>query len=240
MILAEYPRSGGTWTSFLLSYCLNVPMIDLDSDTPKPADPLRRELVLGKWQHQKFHQVHRIAKTHKILESIKLLPSEKKILLVRDGRDTLTSYYFYQNSFKARKKKVQKNIVNFLFSYGDTDFSDFVRVNAIRWKEYILSYIENVDYILKYEDLNSNGSLALEKLFQSLELDVSQDVIAYAVDLFKFENFSGGRSKGQESSSSFFRKGGSGDWKEKFDEKSRIAWKDSGANEMLLRLGYDD
>jgi hypothetical protein len=240
MILAEYPRSGGTWTSYLLSYCLNVPMLDLDSSTPKPSDPLKRELVLGKWQHRKFSEVTRIAKTHKLPQHIETLPLEKKILLVRDGRDCMVSYYFFKKNQKYKVASI-RDILKFpktLLNHDNQDFTNFIHRYGTEWKEYIIAHLEDSDYILKYEDLNQNTTLALKKLFHYFELDVSEEIINYAVDLFSFKNMTGGREKGKEESKNFVRKGTVGDWKEKFKEQHQSVWNNTGANEVLKKLGY--
>lgn len=239
MILAEYPRSGGTWVSYLLSYCLNLPMIDLDSSTPKPSDPLTRELVLGKWQHRKFSELRRIAKTHKLPQHINSLPLETKILLVRDGRDCMTSYYFLKN-----KKHKVTSIRDFfkwskkLLNHEDKDFVNFIYKYGLEWKNHVNAHLEDADYVLKYEDLNQNATLALKKLFHYFDLDVSEEIITYAVDLFSFENMTKGREKGKEDSKHFFRKAVVGDWKQKFNDKHMLAWNNTGANEVLRQFGY--
>ncbi|WP_423816094.1 hypothetical protein [Salinibacter ruber] len=105
MVVSEYPRSGGTWLCYILSYSLNIPMTDLDQDRPVPGDPLRRALVSGRCDHRKFPRFERVAKTHQdIREAGKR--DETSILLVRDGRDVMVSYFLYQKSISGEDSLV--------------------------------------------------------------------------------------------------------------------------------------
>ncbi|HYZ05733.1 MAG TPA: sulfotransferase domain-containing protein, partial [Rubrobacter sp.] len=54
-----------------------------------------------------------------------------------------------------------------------------------------------------------------------------------------FEQLSGGRTQGEEASSSFYRKGIAGDWKNHFTEKDRRVFKEE-AGELLIQLGYEE
>ena len=219
MILAEYPRSGGTWTSYLLSYCLNLPLVDLDSSTPKPSDPLRRELVSGKWQHFSHKDFIRIAKTHNLPSDINYLPQEKKILLLRDGRDVIISYFFYLNIHAQPQRKLSwkfyKNLNFFLPWYKNKQkgLDDFIKNYVPQWCKYVLEHLDRADYIIRYEDLNCDAVATLNQLFADMKVSVSEEIIEHAVNLFSFENLSAGRKKGQEDRQAFTRKGISGGWK---------------------------
>ena len=238
MILAEYPRSGGTWTAYLLSYCLNIPMVDLDSPTPKPSDPLRRELVSGKWQHFSHKDLIRIAKTHKLPSDINYLPQEKKILLLRDGRDVILSYFFYLNI--PTRQKFYKKLKFFLPGYNKQKRLDnFIKSYVPQWCKYIQEHLDRSDYILRYEDLNSDAVAALNKLFADMKVSVSEEIIEHAVNLFSFENLSSGRKKGQEDRQAFTRKGISEGWKTEFKDCHKTAFKNADVDNILVKLGYE-
>jgi hypothetical protein len=59
------------------------------------------------------------------------------------------------------------------------------------------------------------------------------------VEAADFERVSGGRKRGEEDSSSLFRKGVAGDWRSVFTERDKRVFKEA-AGELLIKLGYED
>jgi hypothetical protein len=58
------------------------------------------------------------------------------------------------------------------------------------------------------------------------------------VEAASFERLSEGREQGQEDTSSFYRKGVAGDWKNHFTERDKRIFKKE-AGELLIELGYE-
>ncbi|MFC2023764.1 sulfotransferase domain-containing protein [Chloroflexota bacterium] len=237
MIVAEFPRSGGSWVTYLLSYILNIPMIDLDSKTPRPSDPLRRELLLGNWDRVKHSGQFRVAKTHKLPPSIDYLDREKTVLLVRDGRDVMVSYfcYLHQTRWTLRRKGL---LLMDSVLHGTDGFQRFLSQHVPRWAKHVESHVVGADHLLRYEDLLVAPVEELAALFRQMNLPVERDLVEHAVDLFSFENLSGGRQRGTEVQRAFFRKGVSGDWRKWFSERHLQIFMRVGGEEALGTLGY--
>jgi hypothetical protein len=58
------------------------------------------------------------------------------------------------------------------------------------------------------------------------------------VENASFENLSGGRQRGEEDHSSFFRKGIAGDWRNVFTEKDKRVYKEA-VGDLIVKLGYE-
>jgi hypothetical protein len=76
------------------------------------------------------------------------------------------------------------------------------------------------------------------RLLEFLGADSDEEVASGCVEAASFEQLSGGRTQGEEASSSFYRKGIAGDWKNHFSEEDRRVFKEE-AGELLIRLGYE-
>lgn len=92
---------------------------------------------------------------------------------------------------------------------------------------------------MRYEDLVDDDVYTLQTLFRTIGVEVEGDVVEEATDLFCFENLSGGRERGQEDSSSHFRKGQSKDWENWFDDRHLTLFKDAGGFDALQQVGYN-
>jgi hypothetical protein len=66
-----------------------------------------------------------------------------------------------------------------------------------------------------------------------------ENIIGSIVRQNSFETLTGGRKEGEENSSSFFRKGTSGDWKNHFTSEIKEQFK-SIVGDQLISLGYEE
>lgn len=91
---------------------------------------------------------------------------------------------------------------------------------------------------LYYEDHLDRPHETLKTLFEFLEADASPNVIDRVVKTNSFEKLTG-RTRGQESSGAFMRKGVAGDWLETFTQRDRRIFKEE-AGDLLVELGYEE
>jgi len=90
---------------------------------------------------------------------------------------------------------------------------------------------------VRYEDLLVTPEPTLKALYGFLGVDDSDAVVRACLEKTSFERMSGGRARGTEDRSSFFRKGVSGEWKSHFDPESlRYALEKAGP--LMRRMGY--
>ena len=247
MYVVGYPKSGNTWLCYLLAYCLNAEYDDLDDPGIHPQNSYQRKFVKGGLPHPSYqYQVGRILKTHSLTTPDQ--NADSVIYLVRDGRDVMVSYYYYQNSFLAtrsigkreRIKKFLKNLSSTVSSSNSTteSLSIFLHEHTVDWVYHVQSWLaQNPRIVIKYEDLKLNPQITLEAIFQKLNAEVSSETIQRAIDTFSFERLSA-RQSGKEDNKSFYRKGIVGDWKHQFSPEDMSFFRKS-ASSVLKALEYE-
>jgi hypothetical protein len=91
---------------------------------------------------------------------------------------------------------------------------------------------------VRYEDLLKNPHEELARLFAFLGVADDSETVGRCVDTNAFERWTEGRKPGQEESSSFYRKGEVGDWRNAFTERDKDVFK-RAAGRTLVELGYE-
>jgi hypothetical protein len=91
---------------------------------------------------------------------------------------------------------------------------------------------------VRYEDLLQRPEEEVGKLLSFLGADASQELVRHCIESNSFEKWSEGRNRGQEESSSFYRKGVAGDWRHVFTEQDKRIFKEI-AGDLLIELGYE-
>jgi hypothetical protein len=91
---------------------------------------------------------------------------------------------------------------------------------------------------VRYEDLLDQPETEASRLFAHLGVSTDAAMVEGAVASASFEKLSGGRERGVEDASSFFRKGIAGDWKEHLEpELLKVIDKSCGA--LMATYGYE-
>jgi hypothetical protein len=225
-LVTEFPRSGGTWLCQMLADYLEIPF-------PRNKIPLDYRCVIH------GHYLY--------------FPTLKNVIvLYRDGRDVMVSYYFHSLfPNEIRNSHFVKTMRGYLAfkDYHDVianlpRFLEFVFTRKpsprFNWAEFVDNWADrNNTYSLKYENLLSEPLRELSKLLAtrfSLEPDIDKIEAIVAKNSFRSTT---GRKPGEESRSSFARKGIAGDWKNYFSsEASRVF--NHFAGKQLIKLGYED
>lgn len=229
--ITEYPKSGGTWLTQLISSTTGLPT---------------RRNELPKYERSVMHGHY--------LFSDKF---NKSVCVVRDGRDVVVSYYHHliignDNMFKSDLKKkrlmnrrellgfedindVKSNLPKFI-EYLHSDYAK--KLNGFTWGEFIDSYL-NKDNVLvvKYEDMLLNTAVEVERVLDFIDIKVENKKIQSIVDKYSFKNQTS-RVPGQEDKKSFLRKGISGDWKNYFNKESAHLF-DKYYGDVLIALEYE-
>ena len=91
---------------------------------------------------------------------------------------------------------------------------------------------------VRFEALASRTLPEARRLFGFLGVDSRATVARPCVDKARFERWSKGRKRGTEDSSSFFRKGIVGDWRNFFTDRDESIFREE-AGDLLRELGYD-
>jgi len=188
-----------------------------------------------------------------------IVPGERYIWILRDGRDVTVSWTFHQ--LRLGPEVIEKSIppgprehlleVSEEFRADPDIFRKYphrlltnqawVRHVAGGWNHYLQTDLEQADRIasratpsqlfrLRYESLHADTENICRRLYEFLDLDPS---------LAKRPSKKTGTSPGfgRDDPSNFRRKGEVGDWKNYFTDEAK-AWFNEVAGESLVQAGY--
>lgn len=238
--LASYPKSGVTWLQFLLANALangedvgwrefgrSVPDAHSDEEIAYMNDPgsvFNRLPVQFVKAHYPYRREFRSA-----------------VYLARDGRDAITSYYYFLNDHCQRSVPLGDLIK------GRTDFGS--------WQDHVLGWLNggcpNL-LVVKYEDLRLDTVGTLSRIFSFVGCDVSSEAMERAIAASTFDRMrraeldsyqqEGRAITGDslhEGKGLFVRKGKVGDWRNLFREDDvRLFWTHQGRG--MRALGYEE
>jgi len=225
IFVTEFPRSGGTWLSQMLSEITGLPFPRNQNVTTQPC----------------------------ILHGHHLIKSEKKkiIHVLRDGRDVMVSAYCYfllnedlpeSNVIRWRNRmpfndyqNIRKNLASFIEVFFESYRAGFVK---LKWNHFIIEYYNTPTVLnVKYEDLNTNTLETMINVVEWLKSSKEQNDVEKIIDKYSFANQTG-RIQGEENPNVFMRKGVVGDWKNYFTKESATAF-NLHASEALIQAGYE-
>jgi hypothetical protein len=223
-VVTEYPKSGGTWVSQMLSDYLEVPF-------PRNRFPEFRKCII--------HGHYRYS------------PGMRNVFVVlRDGRDIMVSFYYHSLFINDRynEDNVEKVRRDLPFAdYNDIrenlpSFIEYVFLHEgryrLKWNQFIRSWSGQDAAFIKYENLLLNPvdelSSALEKV---CNCEPDRQRLKGIVERYSFKSQTG-RDPGEEGKESFLRKGIAGDWKNHFTKNAREVF-DNFAGSELVSLGYE-
>ena len=226
VLVAEFPRSGGTWFCQMLSELSGIPF-------PRNERISREQSILhAHYQYKKqfYRPLH----------------------ILRDGRDVMISAYHYfllnddvSVSTKTlwRKKmgdvdfhNVSDNLPRFLHVFH-LNFK--VAFRPVQWGDYVTRYLSAPNVLtLRYEELLESPVEALGKAVYWLDIHIDEDQIREAIEKYTFVRQTG-RQRGENAPASFMRKGISGDWKNYFSREASEVF-DYYAGQALILSGYED
>lgn len=230
-LVAEYPKSGGTWYAQMLADYLELPF---PRNTLKPS-----------FERCVLHGHERPSKRGR----------SKCTVVLRDGRDIMVSFYYHHLFYnewnhhasvdKHRKRlnfkdidDIYENLPVFI-EYMNKDWAS--KFNHFTWAEFINEWLINKSSrtIVKYEDLLLNPLDTMTRALDSLGVvDVDRSKLNKIIARYSFENLSG-REKGVENKGSFVRKGISGDWKNNFSKEAKEVFH-YYSGEALISSSYEE
>jgi hypothetical protein len=237
IFLVSFPKSGNTWTRFLLAN-LRFPeepatWATINRLIPDPTGTAKRD----------FDRMPRprIIKSHECFD-----PRYPRVVyIVRDPRDVVLSQYHYHR--KIRKIEDDSPIEKFVtrFLAGET-------CPHGSWGQNIATWVHTSEgnprfLLLRYEDLVADTARELAKVAAFLELSAGPEQIARAVERSSAENMrkmekaqpnKNELMKGSRKDLSFVRAAGSGGWRSELPTpmaaKIEAAW-----GPLMRHLGYE-
>jgi hypothetical protein len=194
-----------------------------------------------------------------IQEVSRIYPEAKVIHIIRDGRDQAVSmlHHVWNRSTdqggvqtlkpgEFERREIYRKDPKKLLQTGEGMFTEErLRGAARSWNARVGKTAQDCPALLgpnytevHYEDLLERPNEEVGRLARFLGADTSEKAVQQAVGSASFEKLSKGRERGQEDTSSFYRKGVAGDWNNYFTERDKEIYKEE-AGKLLIRLGYE-
>ena len=237
VFLTSYPRSGNTWTRFLVGNLVHTE----ESVTFLNVERLVPDMYKHSDRYMRNLPRPRILKSHEVFD-----PRYRRVIyIVRDPRDVAVSQYHWE----MKQKSVQDEypIEQFVPRWIEGIYWD----RLANWGDHVTSWLSTRQgrdsfVILRYEDLLANAQAELVKVARLLGIEPAPERLARAVDLSsadrmkKLESTQGDKwvqTRYTRQDKAFVRKAASGDWRSVLSSQSvkeiETAW---GA--IMTRLGY--
>lgn len=233
VFIASYPRSGNTWTRFLLAHVF--------AGAPTGFDEINKVIpemgVHGKARPQ-LPGDGRLIKTHEDYRR----EYKRAIYLVRDVRDVLLSTYAQERAAALLSDEdFDRYVVSFLRG-GMTRWGS--------WQHHVDSWLGSPLFasgdllVIRYEDMRQRTDETLSRMLGFLGVTVDPELIRIAI-----ADNSLAKMRDKEKSSKklgpdvpegmrFVRKGTVGGWREKLTP-AQVALVEQYAGNQLARLGYE-
>jgi hypothetical protein len=237
--VVSYPRSGNTWTRFLIANLVypeqNVSFTNIEKLIPDTSSQSNRAL--------KATPRPRIIKTHEYFDH----RYGKIIYIVRDPRDVALSYYDFQRKYRQiedgypLERYVDDLVAGRLISSGWGTWSE----NVASWfftrgkrKEFLL---------LRYEDMMSDTTRELARIATFLGIEPQPDRLQSAIErssadhmreLEKLESGKWVATKNRRNDIPFVRVAKSGGWRTSLPE-SCVRQIETAWGDLMTALGYE-
>lgn len=234
IIVAEYPKSGGTWVVSMLGDALQLPKRDIYVTAQHPwlqDDSKGVNFRMHPWyiDSASFDLTEScVIKSHELPNSPLIGFPAQFIHLIRDGRDVVISKYFYEKDFC---------VANGIYEHFEVSFDDYLPQVASEWRNYVLAWSEQGLSVFKYEDLLLDSPTVLRNILEELGLAVDDENIQQAVSANTKAKLKQALDKAHKHNT-FIRKGISGDWKHFFSADHIRVFKEV-AGDVLIQLGYE-
>ena len=162
------------------------------------------------------------------------LPNSKLIILLRDGRDIIDS------DLDGRQKGGWMIKQTGVKDIDEKKREAYIERRAKRWNCLAENLMKTMDIhnsklllVIKYENLRKNTLQELKKLYDFLEIAISDKKIMEIIDKFSFEKI----PSDQKGKGKFYRSANPGEWKNSFTSEEKVIL-DGIMGTILKKLGY--
>jgi len=178
---------------------------------------------------------------------LNLFETAKIMYVYRDGRDVMTSLYYYQKQFDKSFRNTKFS--NFLRMENNYDSATYHRIldRPSYWAFHILSWIQKPNILLvRYEDLHEEYIKTLQKIAIHLDIPLKPSITDIRLKaknstetlfLKLKQRIQSDITKKINYSSVYFRKGQRGEWSTLFNDDDK-AFFEKQAGHVMQKLGY--
>ena len=235
--IVSYPRSGNTWTRFLLANLLH---------RDQPATFLNIEQLVPDAEAQSNRYLKKVArprfiKTHEYFDH----RYQKVIYIVRDPRDVVISYFHFQRKYGhiADNYSLPAFVEDFVKRPVSGDWGS--------WGENVGSWVGTrlgspQFLLIRYEDLVAQVKIELERVCRFLGISPDPSLLNQTIErssaqqmkeMEKKQAEQWVSTKGKRSDIPFVRSASSGGWRKTLSAES-VAIIESAWGDLMARLGY--
>ncbi len=226
IVIAEYPKSGGTWICGVIGDALGIPKRDIYvSDAYKSFDIRKHPWYLNAPDLDLPDTC--VIKSHELPDSTLHGFPMRRVHLVRDGRDVVVSRFFFDRDFCVK---------NGVYPTFDEPFDDYVARVAGEWNRYVLAWLSTGVPMVRYEEFLGDPIAATRRALSFAAVEAPEEAIVRAVN----ENTKEKVHASMEVAfvhNTFVRKAVAGDWRNHFEQR-HIAAFNHAATEGMRALGY--
>lgn len=237
--VVSYPRSGNTWTRFLIANLVypdkDVSFTNIEKLIPDTSSQSNRAL--------KGTPRPRIIKTHEYFDH----RYPKTIYIVRDPRDVALSYYDFQRKYMQIEDgyPLERYVNDFVTG-------KLISVGWGTWGENVASWIftrgkRKEFLLLRYEDMMKDTHHELARIAEFLDIDPAPERLQRAIErssadrmreLEKLESDKWVATKNRRKDIPFVRVAKSGGWRTSLPE-SCVHQIETAWGELMTTLGYE-
>lgn len=242
LFVAGLPKSGTSWIeSMLASYSGYEKVMPPQAIAYEQAHKGSHDFELPEDVFSQLQEALAVLKlhVHGSRHNVRLLREAgiPYVVMYRDLRDVAVSHYFY-----VRRTPWHPEYDDYSGLHVEAGLRHFARTLLPDFVDWMRSWRENRDpeqsIELRYEDLLADTLGEFRRVASHFSLDTSAPMIENIVEENSFESMSGGRTRGEQNSESFVRKGVAGDWKRHFTPDLKDRFK-RHAGQVLIDLGYE-
>jgi hypothetical protein len=165
--------------------------------------------------------------------------NSRRVVLIRDLRDTLVSWYFSIRNTRLEVGQVPK-LQWFLDRLSKEQGLLYMMEVVLPPCAYIQrSWLEGGEQVMHFEEFMTDPVPALGRFFKEFwSMELPAPLVSNLAERHSFAKYSGGRSPGEENSKSHYRKGTHGDWRQHLTPGLIETFKARYADLMILS-GYE-
>lgn len=239
VFIASLAKSGSTWLANMIADLPGFQQYQPAAWTTSLMTIPNQDIYPGL-----FHEVERrlaVVKGHTpgTLANAALLRNSghRYLLTVRDPRDQIISGYWYLRNHprhRAHAAAMELTLEEFITRELDPQYAQIDRSGWLR------AWLTNRDpdrsLLVRYEDLLDNADSELMRIFGFFGFEVEPPRIARIVENHTFTRRSG-RSRGEEDTGNFLRRGIAGEWRSVFTDQHRTRV-EAVMEDLIEELGY--
>lgn len=168
-------------------------------------------------------------------------PALRFVHLVRDPRDVVVSGFVHQANIHIASNHTEADRYRHLLDNQQIDDEQLdsllsLWIDSNRAAANAASRLDHT-HLLRYEDLLATPTEQARALFEFIGADTAPETLEHCTRQASFRTLSGGRDRGEEDRTNFFRKGVAGDWVNWLSEPQtqRIV---EQAGDLMKQFGY--